>query len=164
MEIEIKRGVDIMRWDPDKSYDVVWAGVPCQGYSGLAYSYSRIWDADPTLWRRAEDIVKILAPRFWVIENVKMAQWIHGRAVMHYGPYFLWGWFPRFKAPKGSWQRSYKGTHFDRKGGGIRTSEDFTQEDRERYHPDFVEAAFKAISKGFTTGYQPRLWGGKGEG
>lgn len=145
--VELKDGQDVMTFEPKGKFDYVHAAPPCQQYSGLAYDYDRIRKADKTLWRRAEDIAMEAQARFWTIENVKMAQWVHGKAADHYGPYFLWGWFPKIQA-RSHWSESFKGTHFDR-AAGRRWNDKRTQQQREEYPQEFCDALYQTICSGF---------------
>ena len=144
--VDIKDGQDIMKWEPTKHYVYAHFAPPCQGYSALRYDYGSIWDADVALWRRAEDIVRQIRPRFWSIENVKMAQWIHGRAAYHYGPFFFWGYFPKIQVEI-PWTTSLKGTHFDR-ATGRRWNDKMTPEQRAEYPQKLCDAIFLADESG----------------
>ena len=160
-EVELTRGEDVMTFEPEADYDVVFGAPPCGEYSGLRYDYSAIWSADRALWLRTLELVQQIKPRYWIIENVKMAQWLWGRAVCHYGQIFLWGWFPPL-VRSASWRESQKGTHFSRSEKS-RWNEDRTSAERATYPPDFCDTMFETIERGFKTGYQPRLYGGAGE-
>jgi len=143
--VDLLRGRDVMSWEPKGEYKFVWAAPPCEQYSALRYSYDHIWKADRTLWLRTLELVYRIGPRFWVIENVKMAQWVWGRAPYHYGSFFMWGYYPPM--PKIPWTRSMKGTHCDRSKGNLRTNEDRTAAERATYPSDMVEAVFSRIDR-----------------
>ena len=121
-EVDILGGKDVMTWEPTEKYDFLWASPPCQDYSNFsgrarATKYGSIWEADRTLWLRTLDLVSKIRPRFWVLENVKMAQWLWGRAPYHYGGFFLWGYYPVPQTTI-SWRTSLKGTHLERDPSG----------------------------------------------
>lgn len=152
---------DALRWNPNDLHNefeeeiaYIHGGPPCHEFSGLAYDYERIWDGDMRLVLRQLEIVKILRPRIWSLENVKMLQWLLGKAPYHYGPFFMWGYFPFEFMPKIPWTRSYKGTHLDRKAGNVRTNEPKSAEERAKYPPEFCEDVFKAVTKFYKSGYR----------
>jgi len=148
--VDLIDGIDIMDWQPKGKYDFIWASPPCTEYSGLAYDYSRIWKADRTLWLRTLELIYQIKPKFWIIENVKMAQWVWGKAPQHYGSFFLWGWYPKLNIPKGLWTKSFKGTHLDRNDNNRRFNEDKSAEDRAEIPSGLAELVFKTIDKKFT--------------
>ena len=121
-EVDILNGKDVMVWEPSGEYQFLWASPPCQEYSNYSSTarrtkYASIWSADRTLWLRTLELVNRIRPRYWVLENVKMAQWVWGRAPYHYGAYFLWGYYP-IPTTAPSWRTSLKGTHYIRYPGG----------------------------------------------
>jgi hypothetical protein len=82
--------------------DFIWASPPCQGYS-LAARRDRV-AVDLELWEAAIAAIRELAPRHWVIENVRGACRYWGIPAVHWGPYYLWANFrirpPRSVAPE----------------------------------------------------------------
>ena len=77
---------------------VVTASPPCQWYSKLVLprSWHDRWlpDDGGSLWHEATRLIEETGPEYWVIENVRGAEKIHGRAVCHVGSRYLWGVFP----------------------------------------------------------------------
>lgn len=146
-EVDIRKGQDVMYYTPTRKFDFVWASVPCTPYSALRYGYDHIWSADRTLWLRALEIIQQVQPRYWMIENVKMAQWVWGRAPYHYGPFFIWGYYPAIQA-KVAWTTSFKGTHFDR-ATGTRWNEKRTAAERAVLPAKLCDAVFQAVNSGF---------------
>lgn len=149
--VELKDGQDVMTFEPVGKYDYVHAAPPCQEYSWMAIGRTRddILGADTRLWRRAEDLAIQVRAQFYTIENVKMAQWVHGRAPFHYGPYFLWGWYPEPQLSSGPlWRRSFKGSHFNRRTGEHSMGSKTTQQ-REEYPQEFCDALYQTIQSGF---------------
>jgi DNA (cytosine-5)-methyltransferase 1 len=62
---------DIKDWDPsviDADVDVILGGPPCQGFSGLGKEDPS--DPRNQLWREYVRVVKAVAPKIFVIENV----------------------------------------------------------------------------------------------
>jgi hypothetical protein len=124
--VEITEGVDVRTYHPPKA-DFVWASPPCTEYSYSNRKFAT-WESKyqtaPMLWRSAMRVIREARPRFWVIENVKGAQQIWGKAPYNYGSFFLWGYFPFDLLPVIPWTTSLKGTHADRsvvtdKNGGL---------------------------------------------
>lgn len=120
----------------------VWASPPCTEYSGLR---SKTWDADRVLWEETIRQVQRLRPRWWILENVKMAQWVWGRAPYHYGPFFLWGYYPPLPDAWSAWQHSFKGTHNFTRSGGPRFNERRTREERAIIPRPLASAVHRAV-------------------
>ena len=92
------------------SVDVVWASVPCTEFSqafnapqAIAQREGRIDDYQPYMGflEVAIEIIEIINPRYWIIENVRGAsRYFHpylGAPAQVHGSYFLWGNFPKFQ-------------------------------------------------------------------
>src|SRR5580698_2041866 len=93
--------VDLSTWDPqDEHFDLVWASPPCTQLSTA--SRARDVDAGLVLVRAALRIIRAVAPRWWVLENVHGATRaigdLIGPPVACYGSFYLWGVFPPFDA------------------------------------------------------------------
>ena len=97
--------------------DVIWASPPCldfsQGYNAPAPTAKRNgedFEPDMEPLRSAIRLIKLLKPKYWIIENVAGASKIFSKELgvnaptQIIGPYFLWGCFPHISMPK-SWQR-----------------------------------------------------------
>lgn len=92
-------------------YDLVWASPPCLEFSN-AYSApkararreGRKHNPSLALVEAARDIVELLNPRWWVIENVRGAcPWLNpvlGEPRQVIGPLVLWGHFPHLIMPE----------------------------------------------------------------
>ena len=122
--------------------DFVWASPPCQQYSGLR---GKPWKADRQLWEETLRLIQRFQPRYWVLENVKMAQWVWGRAPYHYGPFFLWGYFPPLPEVPSLWRHSFKGTHNFTRSEGPRYNEKRTAEERAMIPRPLAEAVHRAV-------------------
>lgn len=96
---------------PSEQIDVVWASPPCTEFS-LAYSSpqsialreGRDYQPDLEPLYATLEIIRILKPRFWIIENVRgAAKWFKPiigeqvKVINH--SIFLWGVFPSFANP-----------------------------------------------------------------
>lgn len=91
------------------SVDVVWASPPCHEFS-LAYSAPRAQadregrgeEYEPYMGFLdvAMEIIEIIQPKYWIIENVKGAiKYFHsklGEPAQIHGAYVLWGNYPKF--------------------------------------------------------------------
>lgn len=156
--VEISDGKDILdlKLEIPKA-DFVWASPPCTEYSYFNRKFGTWeskYDADPTLWLVALARISQARPRYWIIENVKGAQQRWGRAPFHYGPYFLWGYFPEINLPH-SWSISMKGTHADRskttEGGNVLQWDDGKSASEKAMIPDaLAKAVFGSIDNGLS--------------
>jgi hypothetical protein len=96
------------RGEPIRSVDVLLAGPPCREFS-LAYASPRSianrlgedFEPDMTLLEATLEIIEILQPRVWVIENVVGSAEYFARAGLvvrqKHGPHQLYGNFPMFE-------------------------------------------------------------------
>jgi site-specific DNA-cytosine methylase len=78
---------------------LVWASPPCEEFSRESMPWCRTGHPpDLGLIVATLQFVRSVQPVFWVLENVRGAQrWI-GRAPYHAGPFYLWGYYPPFRA------------------------------------------------------------------
>jgi len=93
---------------PTEPIELLWASPPCLEFSNaysapqsIARREGKEYTPDMSLLEATMDIIEILQPRYWVIENVR-------GAVKHFAPYlgeqkqvvnhsiFLWGNYPSF--------------------------------------------------------------------
>jgi hypothetical protein len=97
---------DILTWKPltplsGKCWDLVWASPPCTLLS-TANAKTRNVEKGLELVRASIRIIRALAPRWWVLENVHGATRaigsLIGPPVARYGSFYLWGIFPPFDA------------------------------------------------------------------
>jgi len=109
-------------------FEVIVASPPCTEYSSLA-KFSALRGQRPfpdpekgnLLVKEAKRVIEQIQPRFWVLENVKGSlkpiYSILGVPRMRYGPWQLWGNFPRFLMPSSNmkkWNGSGEGSWLDR--------------------------------------------------
>lgn len=88
---------DLFECESFPSADIIVASPPCTDFSkaGFPATWQSVKRFPPDvrkgmqLFRRAEEIISIVKPSYWVIENV-------GKAKTHYGSRYLWGHFPDF--------------------------------------------------------------------
>jgi hypothetical protein len=88
-------------WDGPRP-DLVWASPPCTEFSRESMPWCRTGQTPGMeLVNAARRIIAECEPQWWVIENVRGATRylnpILGEPVS-YGPFFLWGAFPAFRA------------------------------------------------------------------
>jgi len=89
---------DLLIFTPEGYYDLIVASPPCTDFSKA--SMPRTWTAPSRyppdvesglkLFRRAREIIDLLKPRYWVIENVRGAQKFVGKADFHIGSRYFW--------------------------------------------------------------------------
>ena len=90
-----------------KKIDVIWASPPCKdfsnGYNSPKSVHSRehgleSYEPDMSLLTAALDIIEIVKPKYWIIENVvgsiRYFREFLGEPRQIIGPYVLWGNFP----------------------------------------------------------------------
>jgi hypothetical protein len=84
---------------------LVWASPPCQEFSRMSMPWTRAKNPpapSTELVEAALRIVQETRPRYWVVENVRGAipylRPLLGRPRLSCGPFFLWGYFPWFRA------------------------------------------------------------------
>lgn len=149
VSVEIEDGLDIRTFEPDLYADFVWASPPCQEYSqtGMNRTWQSKYKASRDLWTHALRVIHKTRPRYWIIENVKGAQQVWGRAPYHYGPFFIWGYFPKIDT-KISWFESIK---------GIRSIESDGRSAKQRamIPMELSNAIYQSISKGIKKIYVP---------
>ena len=46
-EVEIERGRDVLIWEPESHYDLIWASPPCQTFSVAGFSHGHFKDSIP---------------------------------------------------------------------------------------------------------------------
>lgn len=98
-------------YTPTQEIDVIWASPPCVEFS-LAYSApqsralreGKEYEPDLRAVQATLEIISILKPRYWVIENVRGAvKWFkplmgdQAKVINH--SIFMWGNFPSFVNP-----------------------------------------------------------------
>lgn len=95
-----------------RRYDLVWASPPCYEFSNAyggpkarAYRAGEEHNPSTALIEAAKDIIDLLEPRWWVIENVRGAcPWINpilGEPTQVLGSFVMWGHFPHLIMPEG---------------------------------------------------------------
>ena len=89
---------DVRRLPFTGRVDFLWASPPCNEFSTMPPGRD---DRRPSLDLvfAALTAVRDLRPRFWVLENVRGALPFLGVPRQKIGPFCLWGYFPKIKAP-----------------------------------------------------------------
>lgn len=106
--LEVLREYHVAR----RRYDVVWCSPPCLEFSQAfnapgptARREGREFSPDLSLMQLSLEFVKLLQPRWWVIENVRGAcphfNPILGEPTQVIGSLVLWGRFPELRLPEG---------------------------------------------------------------
>ena len=86
-------------------FDLVWASPPCvEFYKVLAPFFPEYYGKQPSMELVEESMayINLLKPTWWVLENTKSgSEFIKkklGARRQKFGPFFLWGNFPKFDA------------------------------------------------------------------
>jgi hypothetical protein len=89
---------DLLTFTPVGYYDLIVASPPCTDFSKASMPGS--WTAPSRyppdvenglkLFRRTREIIDLLQPKYWVIENVRGAQRFVGKADFHIGSRYFW--------------------------------------------------------------------------
>lgn len=96
--------VDIREWEYTGPRPLlVWASPPCTEFSRESMPWCRTGAVpDLSIVEACLRVIRQADPEFWVIENVRGAvKWLRPLLGDHrasYGPFFLWGSFPAFRA------------------------------------------------------------------
>lgn len=145
--IDILDGQDMRTYHPKGPVDYCHWSPPCPEYSyGVrGRTFRDLYKADRDLWLHALRANTEARPRYWTLENVKGAQQVWGRAPYHFGPMFIWGYFPEIKASY-PWTDSLKGTHNYARSGGKRFDEGRSAADKAIIPTELAEAICKAVT------------------
>ncbi len=106
---QIKKQMRIDR--PSNPITLIWASPPCLEFSTAfcapkpkAQRRGRSFSPDLSIVKACKDIITLLEPKYWVIENVvgaiKELKPLLGNPRLIIGPYVLWGNFPLFHVDK----------------------------------------------------------------
>lgn len=117
--------------DWDGIIDILWASPPCEqwsaGYNSILSAMRRageIFVPDLSLFIQTLDIIDLLKPVTWIIENVAGAREflrpILGANRLRIGPYYLWGNMPAFDADLAGHKKT--GRREDRYGRKFRSN------------------------------------------
>jgi len=89
---------DLLNFIPEGQFDLIVASPPCTDFSKA--SMPKTWaapskyppdiDRGKKLFMRAKELIDILKPEYWVIENVGGAQKFVGKADFHIGSRYFW--------------------------------------------------------------------------
>ena len=96
--------VDLLTFSDFPSADIIVASPPCTDFSKASFpstwkSVQRFPPDIPSaikLFNRVFEIVELVKPKYFIIENVRGAQKYVGKARMHIGSRYFWGNFPLF--------------------------------------------------------------------
>ena len=104
--------------------DVIWASPPCRefsnGYSSPKSIHARehglqSYEPDMSLLTAALDIIEIVKPKYWIIENVvgsiRYFKEFLGEPRQIIGPYVLWGNFPMLSLSEDVAKKGKKDVH-----------------------------------------------------
>ena len=96
---------DLLKINDFEHYDVIVASPPCTDFSKS--SFPKTWksvvkyppdiDLAKKLFNRVYEIVDIVKPEYFIIENVRGAVKYMGKEKMHIGSRYFWGDFPEFE-------------------------------------------------------------------
>ena len=95
---------DLLTFRDFPSADIVVASPPCTDFSKASFppTWKSVQRYPPDipkalqLFNRVYEIVEMVKPKYYIIENVRGAEKYVGKARMHYGSRYLWGNFPDF--------------------------------------------------------------------
>ena len=95
---------DLLTFNDFPDADVIVASPPCTDFSKS--SFPQTWKSVQRypsdiagalrLFNRVYEIVEMVRPKYFIIENVRGAQKYVGRATVHIGSRYFWGNFPSF--------------------------------------------------------------------
>ncbi len=119
LDLDPRFGTDVVadlttwHWDGG-TVDLLWASPPCDEFAREDMPWCRTGQAPSlTLVQHVQRLVAEIRPRYWVLENVRGAQPYLGRAPAHYGPIYLWGWFPQFDCTVRPWKERLSSARAD---------------------------------------------------
>ena len=92
--VDVRQFLDVY---DGRTPDFIWASPPCIEFSRVEkpwFDDVRPSEESLQLVYAVFRIVRVLRPKFWILENVRGAQHWIGRAPFHVGSVYMWGWFP----------------------------------------------------------------------
>ena len=95
---------DLLTYNDFPDADIILASPPCTDFSKSSFppTWKSVQRYPPDipkalqLFNRVYEIVDMVKPRYFIIENVRGAQKYVGKARMHIGSRYFWGNFPLF--------------------------------------------------------------------
>ena len=95
---------DLLTFSDFPSADIIVASPPCTDFSKASFpqSWKSVQNYPPDipralrLFNRVYEIVDMVKPKYYIIENVRGAEKYVGKARMHIGSRYFWGNFPLF--------------------------------------------------------------------